>query len=92
MRLGLLIRKVDGGERTASDSPAGYKGFFDAGEGARVGTPEQVGVGVGLDVGKESHSADVPDTTGNGCSRGRSRTTRVILKPCSTISNQPRRA
>jgi hypothetical protein len=39
-------------------------GFLDAGEGAWVATPEQVSVWVGLDVGKESHFADVLDNDG----------------------------
>jgi transposase len=64
MRLGSLIRKVDGGERTASDSPAGQQGLFGAGGRGRVATPEQVSVWVGLDVGKETHFADVLDNDG----------------------------
>src|SRR3984957_16765286 len=64
MRLGSLIRKVDDGERTASDSPAGQQSLFDAGGRGRVATPEQVSVWVGLDVGKESHFADVLDNDG----------------------------
>jgi hypothetical protein len=64
MRLGSLIRKVGDGERTASDSPAGQPGLFDAGERGRVATPEQVSVWVGLDVGKETHFADVLDNDG----------------------------
>jgi transposase len=64
MRHRSLIRKVDDGERTASDSPAGQRWIFDAGEGAWVATPEQVSVWVGLDVGKESHFADVLDNDG----------------------------
>jgi Transposase len=64
MRLGSLVRKVDDGERTAT-------GFLQVdgvsstlGEGVRVATPEQVSVWVGLDVGKESHFADVLDNDG----------------------------
>jgi transposase len=64
MRLGSLIRKVDDGERTASDSPAGQRGSTTQGEGAWVATPEQVSVWVGLDVGKETHFADVLDNDG----------------------------
>ena len=64
MRLGSLARKVDDGERTGSDFPAGQRGFFDAGEGVWLATLEQVSVWVGLDVGKESHFADVLDNDG----------------------------
>ncbi len=64
MRLGSLVRKVDGGERTVADFRlAGIITRMQE-EGARVATPEQVSVWVGLDVGKESHFADVLDAEG----------------------------
>lgn len=63
MRLGSLVRKVDGGERTATGFPQ-VTGYLDEAEGVRVATPEQVSVWVGLDVGKESHFADVLDNDG----------------------------
>jgi transposase len=64
MRLGSLIRKVDGGERTVTDFPQFNGVNSTQGEGAWVATPEQVSVWVGLDVGKESHFADVLDNDG----------------------------
>ena len=64
MRLRSLIRKVDDGERTATGFLAVQRGFFGAGGRGRVATPEQVSVWVGLDVGKESHFADVLDNDG----------------------------
>jgi hypothetical protein len=60
MRLRSLVRKVDDGERTASGFLAGQRDSSTQGEGAGVATPSQVSVWVGLDVGKESHFADVP--------------------------------
>jgi hypothetical protein len=64
MRLGSLIRKEGDGDRIASDSPAGQQGLFDAWGRGRVATPEQVSVWVGLDVGKETHFADVLENDG----------------------------
>jgi transposase len=63
MRLGSLVRKVDGGERTATGFPQ-FTGNCEAGKGVQVATPEQVSVWIGLDVGKESHFADVLDNDG----------------------------
>jgi transposase len=64
MRHGSLVRKVDDGERTASDFPQVNWDPSMQGEGAGVATPGQVSVWVGLDVGKESHFADVLDNDG----------------------------
>ena len=64
MRHGSLVRKVDDGERTASDFPQVNWDLSMQGEGAGVATPGQVSVWVGLDVGKESHFADVLDNDG----------------------------
>jgi transposase len=64
MRLRSLVRKVDGGERTATDFPQVNEVSSIPGEGVRVATPEQVSVWVGLDVGKETHFADVLDNDG----------------------------
>ena len=63
MRLRSLIRKVDDGERTATDFRK-VNGFLRRREGGRVATPEQVSVWVGLDVGKETHFADLLDNDG----------------------------
>jgi transposase len=64
MRLRSLIRKVDGGERTATDFPQVNRVTTTQGEGAGVATPSQVSVWIGLDVGKETHFADVLDNDG----------------------------
>jgi transposase len=64
MRLRSLVRKVDDGERTATGFPQVNGDLLMQGEGAWVATPEQVSVWVGLDVGKESHFADVLDNDG----------------------------
>lgn len=64
MRHRSLIRKVDGGERTATGFPQVNGVSSTQGEGAGVATPSQVSVWVGLDVGKESHFADVLDDDG----------------------------
>jgi hypothetical protein len=55
---------VDGGERTTTDFPQFNGVNSTQGKGAWVATPEQVSVWVGLDVGKESHFADVLDNDG----------------------------
>jgi transposase len=55
---------VDGGERTATDFPQDTGDSSTQGEGAGVATPSQVSVWVGLDVGKETHFADVLDNDG----------------------------
>jgi transposase len=55
---------VDGGERTATDFPQVNGVTTTQGEGARVSTPSQVSVWIGLDVGKETHFADVLDNDG----------------------------
>jgi transposase len=64
MRLGSLVRKVDGGERTATGFPQLNDDFSTQGKGSQVAVPEQVSVWVGLDVGKEAHFADVLDNDG----------------------------
>lgn len=60
MRHGSLARQVDDGGHTATGFPL-VNGDIGAGDGARVATPLQASLWVGLDVGEGARYADVLD-------------------------------